>query len=200
MKNLYFEKINKDFKTLQKCQTQDVSNLIVSYIDSYDAFLFYFKNLDKIGKHHLIISSHFVYGWMPTILTLNLKNYDKVISILNSAKTCKQIDYNEISILKNAINNSLVGASKLLHFINPEIYAIWDSRIFKYLTEKKSTYGIADIDNYIHYLKGLNEIIKNNNFGSLHKEIHEYLNHKTTAMRSIEIIMFLCNKLSINNY
>jgi hypothetical protein len=30
------------------------------------------------------------------------------------------------------INNSMVGVSKLLHFINPERYAIWDRRVASY--------------------------------------------------------------------
>lgn len=33
-----------------------------SYIDSYAEFIAYFKQIDTIEKHHLIISSHFVYG------------------------------------------------------------------------------------------------------------------------------------------
>ncbi|HRL70351.1 MAG TPA: hypothetical protein PLT79_01470, partial [Flavobacterium sp.] len=42
-----------------------------------------------------------------------------------------------LEIVKKCINNSLVRISKLLHFINPSIYAIWVSRIFRYITRKK---------------------------------------------------------------
>lgn len=37
---------------------------------AYQEFLQYFKNVDIITLHHLVIASHFAYGWMPKILEL----------------------------------------------------------------------------------------------------------------------------------
>lgn len=58
----------------------------VSYIDTYPFFVKYFDDIETIEKEHLIIASHFVYGWMPTIIDLKLKNTDAVLGILNKAK------------------------------------------------------------------------------------------------------------------
>ncbi len=56
--------------TLEKLK-QDATNFSLliknSYIDSYPEFVKYFKQIDTIGWHHMVIGSHFVYGWMPTI-------------------------------------------------------------------------------------------------------------------------------------
>ena len=57
--------------------------------------------------------------------------------LLNKAKSGNLLNSEELEIVKKCVNNSLVGTSKLLHFINPSIYAIWDSKIFRNITEKK---------------------------------------------------------------
>ena len=123
------------------------------YIESYPEFLKYFESLDIIEKHHLIISGHFVYGWMPTIIQMNMRGLEKVLFLLNAAKSGHVLKIDELETLKHCINNSMVGLSKLLHFINPRDYAIWDSRIYRYLTGKKSQYGVNKTENYYTILR-----------------------------------------------
>jgi len=84
----------------------------------------------------------------------------------------------------------MVGLSKLLHFINPIDYAIWDSRIFKYITEKKSQYGIDKVENYLAYLEKLREIINLNGYGELHNLVEKQFEYAISPMRAIEILMF----------
>lgn len=108
-----------------------------NYLVSYPHFLNYFKNLESINLENLIIGISFTYSWMPTILkSIKLQNPDVIISILNNVKNGKQIEEDELLLLKTVFNNSLVGTSKLLHFINPNQYAIWDSRVFKFLNNE----------------------------------------------------------------
>ena len=186
---------NLNFKTLKS----DAENFRIppydSYIESYPEFLQYFENITSIEKHHLIISSHFAYGWMPTILNLETKEIDRILSLLNAVKAGHLLDLEEIKTLKNCINNSLVGLSKLLHFINPGNYAIWDSRIFRYLTGKKSPYGIDQPELYLQYLQGLNEIFENKNYIELHSIIEGKFDCQLTPMRAIEILMFETDKV-----
>ena len=124
MKNLSFENLKKDVETFILTEND-------SYVDSYSEFINYFKNIDWIEKHNLVIASHFVYGWMPTIIQLDTKNVDEVLSALNAVKAGHSVTESQLEIIKKCINNSMVGTSKLLHFINPNLYAIWDSRIFR---------------------------------------------------------------------
>lgn len=75
-----------------------------------------------------------VYGWMPTIFKGGEKirelgpafSLEKVRSIKSweEAKTF----LSEVSDFA-PINNSWVGTSKFLHFLNPDIFPIWDSRV-----------------------------------------------------------------------
>ncbi|MFP7655349.1 hypothetical protein [Chryseobacterium proteolyticum] len=105
-----------------------------SYLISYPCFINYFKLKDRLSKQDLICSAFMIYGWMPTILKkIDYTNIDKIVDLFNKAKSSDNILTEiEIKSLKPFTNNSLVGLSKLLHFINPNVYPIWDSKICKY--------------------------------------------------------------------
>lgn len=182
-KNLTYEKLRHDVEKLALTEND-------SYIEAYPEFLRYFSTLETIERHHLIISSHFVYGWMPTIIHLNIKEIDQILLLLNAVKSGQILNREEIQRLKYCINNSMVGLSKLLHFINPTDYAIWDSRIFKYITAKKSQYGIDKAENYLAYLENLKTIIAHKNYVELHKLIEKQFDYEISPMRAIEILMF----------
>ena len=183
MKNFSWENLNSDVENFILTEND-------SYIDTYSEFINYFRNIDYIQKHHLVIASHFVYGWMPTIIQLDIKEIDKVLFLLNAAKAGHLLSAEEIAIVKNCINNSMVGTSKLLHFINPQVYAIWDSRIFRYLTGNKYPYGIDKPISYLNYLEKLNEISNRVDYRSLHFKIERNFQYELTPMRAIEILMF----------
>lgn len=190
MKNLNFQAITKAAKTFQL-------NKDDSYLVSYPHFLAYFKALDEIQLPHLVIASHFVYGWMPTILDLNLSKKEEVLGLLNKVKN---EDYalggKELGLLKSTINNSLVGVSKLLHFINPQAYAIWDSRIIRFVTGNSTSYGIDDPEKYLEYLKGLRNITSHEDYPALHQQIEQQLPYQytVTPFRATEMIMFEAHK------
>jgi hypothetical protein len=148
----------------------------------------------------LFISSHFVYGWMPTILDLNIADIDNVLRLLNEVKNGKKLDSKELDVIKKCMNNSMVGASKLLHFINPKDYAIWDSRIVRYITGNKSSYGIDNSDNYNEYLERISDIINTDGFAEIQSTITGLLNYSVTPMRSIELIMFQTDKYKKTAY
>ncbi len=186
-KNLNIERLKKDAENFTVFAND-------SYIETYPEFLKYFESLKLIEKHHLIISSHFVYGWMPTIIHIDIKDLDKVLFLLNAAKSGHELEIKELEILKFCINNSMVGLSKLLHFMNPRDYAIWDSRIFKYLTDKKSQYGIDKAKNYHAYLKEMKELIKHPDYNNLHSKIENHFNYSITPLRAVEVLMFETNR------
>lgn len=181
---------NLNFATIRKDSENIIWSDYDSYLETYPEFIQYFRNIDRIERHHLIISSHFIYGWMPTILNIDLKSINEVLRLLNEVKSGKLLTVEELMILKKCINNSLVGLSKLLHFINPRSYAIWDSRIFRYLTEKKSSYGIDNPNTYLEYLNGIKSTSEHQDYRILHNFIESKFEYKIEPMRAIEIVMF----------
>ena len=135
---LTLEKLNLEFDGLLKRQI--ISDVNKSYLNSYNEFIKFFRNKDGIDKEDFIIGCHFVYGWMPTVLNLDLTYFDEY-HILSNLFKVKNGNYllskEELGQINKCINNSMVGTSKLLHFINPNIYAIWDSKIFSYFFPNK---------------------------------------------------------------
>lgn len=176
----YLLEISKNFKIAEN----------ESYVETYPFFLEYFSNIQSIEEHHLVIATHFVYGWMPRILHLDLTNRKEILMLLNKAKSGYLLNKDELETLKGGINNSMVGVSKLLHFINPSIYAIWDSNIYRFLSGRKSSYNIGQPSSYLSYLKTINEITEHSEFPKLHSIISQNFHYEIYPTRAIEILIF----------
>ncbi len=167
-----------------------------SYMISYPFFIKYFKNIEKIKVDNLIVGTHFVYGWMPTVLNLNVTELKDVLSILNEAKKGFILNEDELLKLKKCINNSLVGTSKLLHFINPDKYAIWDSNIYRYIFGNYSLVRIEKPVLYLSYLKELEKISKQKDFKDFYSKVKNIVGYNITKIRAIELVMFSASKFN----
>jgi len=184
--NVPFWKIKGDLERIQI--NSDRSDII-----SYPEFIKYFEKRERISKHDMIIGIHFSYGWMPTIFDFRSFELDQATALLNKVYTGIMLSADELSSLKRCFNNSLVGASKLLHFVNPKDYAIWDSRVYRYLTgEKPYQYRLDVFQNYLDYLEFCKFITNNKNYESIHYEVQKKLGfeYEITPLRSLELIMF----------
>jgi hypothetical protein len=198
--NVTLEKFRRDE---EKFEYKSESSNLSSYLLSYPEFLKYFRNLQEITKHHLVIGINFTYGWMPTICEINFCKINEVLVILNSAKQGQIPGENDLRVLKECINNSLVGVSKLLHFINPTKFAIWDSRVFRYLTHQEPhTYRLENFSSYLYYLEFCDFISKANDFEAIHDSLSKKIGYEMTHFRTIELIMFLNGKkqITLKNY
>ena len=163
-----------------------------NYLLSYPYFLNYFQNLESINLENLVIGISFTYSWMPTILkALNLKNTEEVLFILNEVKKGKLIDEQQLTTLKTTFNNSLVGTSKLLHFINPKQYAIWDSRVFRFLNDvEPHKYRLEKPRAYIKYLNLIEEIKNEKAFTAFFELMKQKVGYDITEYRALELAFF----------
>lgn len=174
---------------------QDCSNFTVgkqTYDVSYPEFLKYFSDIKVITKHNLVIGINFTYGWMPTIFDFRSENFDEAIKILNNAKKGLIPTVVQLETLKGLFNKSLVGTTKLLHFINPEIFAIWDSRVYNYLTgEKAYNHRIGNCESYLSFLTFCKYLTEMDEYEKLHNSICKKLDYTMTKFRTVEMIMYL---------
>jgi hypothetical protein len=167
-----------------------------SYILSYPHILAYFQSLNDFSAQDFVCCSHIVYGWMPTVLDLypsqsNI-NLQQGAELLTSAKQQGHLNDIDIEQLARLVNNSLVGASKLLHFTSPNNFAIWDSKIYFFIfNEKPHNYRVNRISNYREYLSRLKNILQKPGFDLFHSSINAKLGYEVTPFRAIELIMFL---------
>lgn len=186
------EKTNQEILEQLTKIANNIDSTKDNYFQSYPHFLNYFKNLDSINLENIFIGISFTYSWMPTILkSIKLENSEKVISILNDVKIGKQLNEEQLYILKVSFNNSLVGTSKLLHFINPNQYAIWDSRVFRFLNnEEPHKYKLEKPNVYIEYLKFIENLKSEKTFGTFYELMKQKVGYEITEYRALELAFF----------
>jgi hypothetical protein len=157
---------------------------------SYKEFLKFFASKEKLTPHDFVIGAYFTYGWMPRMLKLS-GDIDVATAIANKSKK-ERISKDEFSRLARVINGSVVGASKLLHFLNPREYAIWDSRVYRYLhQEDPYQYRIEAPNAYWEYLAFLNALAEDSRFKNFRIKVVSTIGYSVTAKRASELMMFV---------
>lgn len=186
--------------TINLLQSFIIRGKINKKLLSYDSkpyfhFLKFFEDLSRIEEHHFYIAASFVYSWMPTMLKTVSSN-ECVLNILNRVKNGGDVDEYDLKVLIESINNSLVGVSKLLHFIAPDRYAIWDSRVYRsifnreYYMDRK---GI--IEEFITYTKCARKLTQLSDYDMVHNYILTEIDtqedlSKLTRLRTLELVLY----------
>lgn len=93
--------------------------------------------------------------------------------------------------MKSSFNNSLVGTSKLLHFINPKQYAIWDSRVFRFLNnEEPHKYKLEKPKTYIEYIEFVEKLKNDESFDAFYLLMKQKVGYEITEYRALELAFF----------
>lgn len=158
--------------------------------------------LKPTTENDVYIAMCIAYSWMPTMLDIytngekSLNDYVPIVQRFSKIKTLNAINKNEKTIsddlvkLAKLVNNSIVGASKMLHLFYPKTVPIIDSRVligwnqfFKFEYSNKPKLKIPDsfpgkiesqVELYIKYWKLLMEWTETVS-GSTIREIEEAL-------------------------
>jgi len=159
------------------------------YLRTYPALIKSTAILAKeMGEDALPAIAHMAYGWMPTILK---KLSDSQPGIVGPATECRSFEEaSELikSLEDSPINNSWVGMSKVLHFINPEFFPIWDSRVAKHFDLK-----ITQVNKKNHFLEYLTFVAKHRNKDEVKKVREAFAKeagYEVTDVRACEFILF----------
>lgn len=212
------------FKVLESIHLKNLANIKLPidnenrffYLDTYKALkAFISKALEElpIEKDLCIALAHMVYGWMPTILNetndkiraWTKNNWSEIKRSLEKAKSGKNLSKNELNNVMVLTNNSIVGTSKLLHFINSNVYPIYDSRVFhairklagdKKKTEDSST--VNDENKYIAYVEWIHRIINDDvrSLVKIKKQLKEsgFIDNDVSNVRVIEVLLYIYGK------
>lgn len=161
------------------------------YIKVYPHLLAHCKRQKIKDKTTLIGIAHMVYGWMPTIIGISsdIEVDERLFMMISEGS----MDYEFLNNLKNVVNNSIVGVSKLLHFLNCEDYAIWDSRVYKSITGKKAhAYRVNSVDTYIAYVEQIKKVRERLNMADIRNVLIKkgYCTGCESDIRLIEMILF----------
>ena len=193
---------------------------------SYPHFIRFFRDKNILDEHDVIIGRFFTYGWMPRILLdlgdVSKESEDDLVKYLNEAKNHDKpsLESRKFEHIARCMNNSVVGASKLLHFINPHVYAIIDTKVCEYLQyrsqylndemynifSKKIIFGRHNIESNVEaYQKYISlnfelcqKLLENHKFISYKKKFCTRIfkkckveRYQITPVRFIEYVMYL---------
>ena len=161
-----------------------------TYLLSYPEFVAYFANLDEITRHDLIIAANFIYGWMPRILRFRSQEIASAVAIVNAVKRGSPISERELLLLRGLIDNSLVAVSKLLHFVRPDRYVIWDSNVCMYVNRDDSQGLIQNPGNYLALLDNCHEIVADERFAPVHASMNSKIGYEVSSYRALELVMY----------
>lgn len=125
--------ISEALMVLQEAEHGNVEKPIGPYSNGYFALRALIRDrTDPSDEQQLRAAAYAVYGWMPTIL----KNADNLLplsrfivnlrgaSVVDGRKIVARIPVQELASLLFGVNNSVVGTSKLLHFLLPDLFPI----------------------------------------------------------------------------
>jgi hypothetical protein len=162
--------------------------------NSYKELVKYFESVSSekpLTAHHFFIGAYFSYGWMPTMLRVT-GCIDDALKAVNKARASKQsISEAEFMTIASVINGSVVGASKLLHFICPDKYAIWDSRVYRFIFQREPyQYRLEAPLIYQEYLDTLKKITSDSEFSRVKILVEKSIGYVVTDLRACELIMF----------
>ena len=110
--------------TVERGRPLLVENREATSTGDYPAILGWFSAQSEWTADTARIGSLMIYGWMPTILRTEKTNFEQFADTLNYLKLGGQPE-----IEQPFVNASWVGTSKFLHFLKPNQWAIWDSRV-----------------------------------------------------------------------
>lgn len=128
---------------------------------------------------------------MPKILTLGKRDLNQAAELLNLIRSGNSIGTDGLQSLKEIVNNSTVGLSKLLHFVNPNLYAIWDSNVAHYLLGRPCPQNwIGDLTLYTDYLQLCQDIVQLPDYKSIHEVVTDKVGYSMSSLRTLELLMF----------
>jgi hypothetical protein len=193
-RRLNTEDAHRRLKAAAECDRLDeYIELGATYHRQYRALLLFGDALCKEPNEDMAtVLALASYGWMPPIPDGHLGYPNETIKrIANTQLPSSEPPTQKISsIVKDLrlLNNSIIGTSKFLHFLNPELFPIWDSAVAHWFGIKNanSTRLYLDYASFLHCTcenySGLIDTI-----GEKFFELHKY---RPSRIRCLELVLF----------
>lgn len=171
---------------------------LYTYLATYPHLRATVAALGRIGTEQLSATVSMVYGLMPTAMVLRRGDLEPLLPPLNDLRTeGVRLRVADLEALAAIVNNSIVGASKLLHFVAPAVYPVWDSRINRFLNGT-SPPKTNSLPGYRAYLADFDRIAADPESETLRAAVEAKLGYPVTAARGFEVIMYMSDALGLS--
>ena len=152
------ERINKAIEIV-KDGPIELSAQSLTYLRTYKSILDAVAILPRKSETLMSQVAVLAYGWMPRVARLDPIHFESAGDSLVLAAEAKgnEIDHSAVKSISNCLH-SVVGASKVLHFVRPDIYPIWDSMVAK--VWHKKALSQSEMSKPAKYIQYANEVSK----------------------------------------
>jgi len=172
---------------------------LYTYLATYPHMRAAVAGFGRITADELFTTISMVYGLMPTAMNLRRGDMEPFLAPLNALRGSGQrLASEELDGLKALVNNSIVGTSKLLHFLAPEVYPVWDSRINRFLNGEPRP-ATNFVPRYRDYLADFDRLRIDVEFETLRASIEAKLGYSVGAARAFELIMYMSDALQLHH-
>ncbi|EIM18065.1 hypothetical protein [Pseudomonas chlororaphis] len=157
----------------------------LTYLRSYPALLAASRTLASTHDSGdlLLQLSAMCYGWMPRVARVNARHVDKASAALACAlESDVLIDTAQMQDLANSLH-SVVGTSKLLHFLRPQLYPIWDSKVARVWATSDATTNMSSVENYRSYIKDIRTLIASPGFAAFHDDFNQAYSRRLDRLK-----------------
>jgi len=170
---------------------------LYTYLVTYPHLVSYFAGRETIGVTEFVIGKAIAYSLMPTTMNLRGDDIEAVLGPINELKrTGRRLSTLQLEGMRSIVNNSIVGASKLLHFVRPDVYPVWDSRVDRFL--HGDDLDTNSIERYRAYLAFFDRIAAEPAFEPLRRSLERKLGYAISAARALEMILYLSDLLGLS--
>ncbi|MBE7172693.1 MAG: hypothetical protein INR73_19095 [Williamsia sp.] len=191
MKEIKIQEIINQFSRIQIDKAD-------KYIVTYPVFIDFFRQTSAYTVEDLLTGIAFVYSWMPRILTIKSEALPKLSEYCNQFKNQYQAEIETPLFAQavEALEGSIVATSKLLHFIFPDQFPIYDSHIYKYCWDKEKSYHyqVKNPLNYHSYREMCLKTTAGEEIHDLQKMVTDRLGYQVSKLRALEFSMFQIRK------
>lgn len=172
-----------------------------SYHVSYKRFIKYLAKKADLTEEKLISAAGMAYSWMPTTINIQKElipgSYSAVKRLVEDSDSVTDKDIKKAS---EFLSGSVVGISKVLHFLDPENFPIYDTGIYCFIYRKSNRPSYSTVNRarrYVRYCENVRSLSKDKEVQKLvKKDVVDGIKHKynydfnISYIRAIEVAMF----------
>ena len=183
-----------------------IQKLPSRYANTYASLLKLASYLeDHSNTEDLLMLGCAVYAWMPTTLKKwNFLEFDLGKISVEVLRSCDRYDDAACLVREKIpeplLNNSWVGTSKFLHFINPEMFPIWDSKVA--MRFGLQGYQMKKKKHYLGYMNFCRRqaLLIGNDLETAASYLSFQAERRSSIMRTIELLLFLDEATPSSSY
>ena len=173
-----------------------------TYLMTYPALLSLARHSETDSRQKFLQLATATYGWMPRIVRLDPDHLSCAVEVFTQAQTVAQNSWKDVPVHDVAeCLHSVVGASKLLHFANPDVFPIWDSNVERiWHGSDPSQHHMGQVKNYFSYADRVHQLRSAPSFNVFYYEFtHAYeerldrlgiTRYRLTQVRAVEAAVF----------